>query len=266
VSDWDPGQYERFAAERAQPFWDLAALVEARRIGRAVDLGCGTGELTAGLADRLGIGELVGVDSSPAMLEQAAAHAGHGVRFEEGDLASWTSPGDHDLVFANASLQWVPDHPAVLVRWWAALRPGGQLAVQVPANADHPSHRVAADVAASDPFAAAMGGTPPPDPVARNVLAPEQYAALLHDLGAERQHVRLQVYGHLLASSRDVVEWVKGTSLTRIFKALPAELHDEFLAVYRTRLLEEIGDAAPYFYPFKRILCWATRGDEPKRS
>ncbi len=256
--DWDPGQYERFAAERAQPFWDLVALVEADGgLDRAADLGCGTGELTAELGRRLGTPDMVGVDSSAAMLEAAATHARAGVRFEHGDIAAWTAGHDHDLVFSNAALQWVPDHPGVVARWWAALAPGGQMAVQVPANADHPSHRVAAEVAAASPFLDAMGGTPPPDPVARNVLAPEQYAVLLDHLGATQQHVRLQVYGHTLATSGDVVEWVKGTSLTRIFKALPAELHDEFVAEYRRRLLAVIGDSAPYFYPFKRILFWA---------
>jgi trans-aconitate methyltransferase len=54
-----------------------------------------------------------------------------------------------------------------------------------------------------------------------------------------------------------VVEWVKGTALTRIFKVLPGELHDEFVDVYRRRLLDVLGDRAPYFYAFKRILCWA---------
>ncbi|MFV0306958.1 MAG: methyltransferase domain-containing protein, partial [Desertimonas sp.] len=139
--DWDPRQYQRFAAERAQPFWDLAALVERHAepgsIRRAHDLGCGTGELTAQLAGRLGVTEMLGSDSSPTMLANAAAQARPGVRFEHADLARWTSEGDHDLVFANASLQWAPDHPGVLTRWWAALRPGGHLAVQVPANSDH---------------------------------------------------------------------------------------------------------------------------------
>jgi len=265
-ADWCPEQYERFAAERAQPFWDLADLVGEGRIGaagapirRAVDLGCGTGALTAQLGARLAVDEMTGIDSSPAMLAAAAAHAGTGVRFVEGDVARWTSNGDHDLVFANASLQWVPDHPDVLARWWAALRPGGRLAVQVPANADHPSHRIAADVAATEPFRGDMGGALPPDPVRANVLAPEQYAVLLDHLGAADQHVRLQVYGHRLDSSTDVVEWVKGTSLTRIFKVLPAGLHDEFLDTYRRRLVAELGDTAPYFYPFKRILFRASK-------
>jgi trans-aconitate 2-methyltransferase len=147
----------------------------------------------------------------------------------------------------------------VVSRWWAALAGGGQLAVQVPANADHPSHRVASEVAASEPFLSALGGSPPPDPVATNVLAPEQYAILLDHLGATRQHVRLQVYGHVLDSSGDVVEWVKGTSLTRFANALPPTLYEAFVDEYRQRLLARLGDRAPYFYPFKRILFWASK-------
>lgn len=256
---WDPTQYEKFAAERAQPFWDLAGLLEERPIRRAVDLGCGTGELTAALAASRDIGEITGIDSSAAMLAAAQQHAGPGVRFREGDIGSWSSGGDHDLVLANASLQWVPDHPAVVARWWAALRSGGQLAVQIPTNADHPSHRIAAEVASSEPFRSALGGPPPPDQVAANVLAPEQYAILLNHLGAARQHVRLQVYGHVLERSADVVEWVKGTSLTRFSKLLPPDVFDEFVEEYRRRLLRAIGDTAPYFYPFKRILFWGIK-------
>jgi trans-aconitate 2-methyltransferase len=256
---WDPGQYEKFAAERAQPFWDLAALVEDGPLERAVDLGCGTGALTAQLVARRGIGSMLGIDSSPNMLEQAVAHVGAHLRFEAGDIATWTGHGDVDLVLSNAALQWVPDHVGVVTRWWAALRAGGQLAVQIPANADHPSHRVAAEVAASEPFRSAMGGAPPPDQVAVNVLAPEQYAILLDHLGAARQHVRLQVYGHVLPRAADVVEWVRGTSLTRFTNVLPVALHDEFLTTYTRRLLERIGDGAPYFYPFKRILFWGCK-------
>jgi trans-aconitate 2-methyltransferase len=256
---WDPAQYHKFARERAQAFWDLAGLIHAHPIACAVDLGCGSGELTAQLRRRFVIGELLGIDTSPAMLTEAQTHAEPGLGFELGDLASWTSQGDMDLVFANASLQWVPDHPGVLARWWAGLAPGGQLAVQMPSNADHPSHTIASAMAASEPFLSALGGAPPPDQVAANVLAPEQYAIILDHLGASEQHVRLQVYGHVLASSADVVEWTRGTTLTRIFAALPAELHEPFLAEYRTRVLQAIGDRSPYFYPFKRILFWASR-------
>ena len=204
---WDPGQYGRFAAERSLAFFDLVALLKPVPGGRVVDLGCGPGELTALLPSLLGAGEVLGIDSSTAMLEEAAAHRGPGVTFRLGDLATWEDPAAWDVVFANASLHWAPDHPAVLARWAASLGEHGQLAVQVPANADHPSHLVAAEVAAEEPFASVfVGGSPPPDVVSENVLAPEAYAVVLHDLGFTKQTVRLQVYGHLLGSTADVVE------------------------------------------------------------
>ena len=183
-ADWDPVQYERFKEQRAQPFWDLVDLVriDGEGFGRGVDLGCGTGELTALVAERLRCAEMVGVDNSPGMLEAAEQFAGAGVRFERGDIAAWTADPEYHVVFANAALHWVPDHPAVLRRWTAALRPGGQLAVQVPANADHASHLASADVAMTEPFSSAMGGMPPPDPVAVNVLDPARYSELLFEL------------------------------------------------------------------------------------
>lgn len=262
---WNPGQYAQFAAERSQAFWDLVELIQLPAcggFGRSVDLGCGSGELTAAVTDKLNVVEMVGIDSSDAMLAEARSQLGDSdsrLRFARGDISKWTGRGDHELVIANASLQWVPDHPGVLARWWAALEPGGQLAVQVPANSDHASHRVAAQVAATEPFLSAFNHMPPPDPVAQNVLAPEHYATLLDDLGATHQHVRLQVYAHHLESSASVVEWTKGTSLTRFTRLLPAELTRPFIDAYRERLLETIGDASPYFFPFKRILMWARR-------
>jgi trans-aconitate 2-methyltransferase len=200
---------------------------------------------------------MLGVDNSAAMLAEAAEHAGAGVSFEAGDIGPWTAEARCDLVLANASLQWVPDHAATLARWTAALRPGGQMAVQVPANAMQPAHTVAAALAQTEPFLSAFGAEGPPlDPVREYVLEPEEYARVLYDLGFVEQHVRLQVYGHVLGSSRDVVEWVRGTSLTRFEKRLPAELYAEFLRRYEAELLAVIGDASPYFFPFRRILMW----------
>jgi trans-aconitate 2-methyltransferase len=250
---WDPDQYNRFAAQREQPFWDLAGLIEPVTRAKMVDLGCGDGRLTAALTNELDAASVLGVDSSPAMIEAAATFANDRLAFTLGDLATWRENDACDVVFANASLQWVPDHPSVLANWSASLKAGGQLAVQVPANADHPSHVVAAQVAAE------LLDDPPPDAVAANVLAPERYAEILDELGFERQHVRLQVYAHRLNATSDVVEWVKGTSLTRFKQPLGQDGWDHFVDVYRERLLAELGDHSPYLYPFKRILMWARR-------
>ncbi|HZU80991.1 MAG TPA: methyltransferase domain-containing protein [Acidimicrobiales bacterium] len=250
ASTWDPTQYNRFAAERSAPFWDLAGLLHTVDGPTLVDMGCGDGALTAALHERLGASRTLGIDSSPAMLAETKAVATASCTFAEGDIANGP-PGTFDVVLSNAALHWVPDHAVVLRRWVDALTPGGQLAVQVPANWDHPSHVVSRELGAE-----LLGPDAPPDPVAEHVLAPERYAELLHELGLVEQHVRLQVYGHLLPSPAEVVEWVKGTSLTRFKSVLSAEDFDGFVEEYRRRLLAVLGAPEPFFYPFKRILFW----------
>ena len=260
ASMWDPDQYRRFAVERAQPFHDLLTMIGPGPVRGAVDLGCGPGELTALAARRLDVADMVGIDNSPAMLDVARDHASANVRFDPGDIATWTSDGDVDLVIAAASLQWIPDHTSVLARWTRALAPGGRLAVQVPANSHAPTHTVAAAVAAREPHRSAFGPSgPPPDPVAENVLTPDGYARVVYELGYADIDVRLQVYPHVLPSTRHAVEWVKGTTLTRFSKLMTAEQYARFLVDYERELLDEMGDTEPCFFPFSRILFTARR-------
>ena len=253
---WDPDRYHRFRAQRARPFRDLLALARPCPGGRLLDLGCGSGELTAEAAATLGAAETIGLDTSPAMLETAAAVEAPGVRFELGDLARPEAPGHWDVVLANVSLQWVPDHDDVLADWRARLAPGGQLAVQVPANPDHPSHLAITEVLHSEPFFSLLDGAPPPDPLL-SVRSPEHYAELLWRLGAQDQVVRLQVYGMEMPDVGAVADWTSGTALNRVRAVLDDEQFAEFDRRYRDLLATELGDASPYFYAFKRILMWA---------
>ena len=70
---WDPDQYQRFAGQRARPFFELLARVGATDPRLVADLGCGPGELTAALAGRWPGADVVGVDSSPEMIRAAGA-------------------------------------------------------------------------------------------------------------------------------------------------------------------------------------------------
>jgi trans-aconitate 2-methyltransferase len=202
ASIWNPRQYEKFRDERSAPFFDLMAMVQPLPGGRVVDLGCGTGELTRSLHEHTGATETTGIDSSETMLAKGAAFAGAGLRFERGDVSRWGPEGSFDLVFSNAALQWVDDHERLFPRLMSAVAPAGQIAVQMPANNDHPSHVTAHWVAAQEPFRTYLGGYVRSWPV----MPPEWYAELLDREGFAEQSVRLQVYGHHLGSREDVVE------------------------------------------------------------
>ena len=259
---WSPAQYRRFAAERRQPFDALVALCEPCRSGLAYDLGCGPGELTRELPRRLGVARVVGVDSSDAMLQSAAEHADESVSFQQGDLATFVSPTPVDVMFSNAALHWVPDHAAVLAHWRAQLAPGGQLAVQLPCNGDHPAYQAIAITVAEQ--RALFSGPLPSVASAENVETVERYVEILHGLGASQLNVHLRVFPHALAGPLEVIEWVRGTALHPIRVALNDEAaYGAFLASYEARLRRILGPPdMPYLFTFKRIFLWA-RFDTP---
>lgn len=249
---WNPDQYERFRQERRQPFLDLLSLIDKRPGLKVIDLGCGTGELTGTLHEESGAAQTTGIDNSEAMLSRSESSAG--VSFLLQDIEEFLATRERfDVIFSNAALHWIPDHPRVFAELTSRLNPGGQLAVQVPANDDHPSHLIARQIAMEDHFYEAMSG----EVHETTVLRPEEYAVLLHRLGYSRQTVRMGVYGHLLPSRDAVLDWVRGTMLTRYESRLSPEDFERFLEQYRKRLLQELEDERPFFYPFKRILIWA---------
>lgn len=247
---WDPAQYERFREARERPVHDLLALVQPAPQGRAVDLGCGTGRYTPLLHERVGAAETLGIDSSARMLEQSADHVRDGIRFEQRDLRDLDDlDGRWDVVFANAALQWLPAHEVLLPSLVQQLSPGGQLAVQVPANFGHPSHTVADAIGREfglEPLDRAIGA-----------LSPARYAEILWTSGLRELDVTMRIYGVEMDRTDDVIEWVSGTLLTSFERRLDAARFTEFRTEYRRRLLDELGDpdgSSPYYYAFPRIL------------
>lgn len=211
---WDPAQYGRYADERGRPFADLLARVGARAPRRVVDLGCGTGTVTALLAARWPDALVEGVDSSPEMIARATSVPG--VAFGVGDVREWTMPADCDVLISNATLQWVAGHDALLRSWARALPPRGWLAFQVPGNFAAPSHALLRSLASSPRWAALLDG------VLRHedaVLPPASYAELLQSCGLAVD-VWETTYLHVLSGADPVLEWMRGTGLRPVLAAL----------------------------------------------
>ena len=247
---WNPDQYHRFQRERSRPFFDLVNQIDAAAPRTVADLGCGSGELTASLLDRWPDATIWGVDSSAAMLAQAAPHAEPGrLTFIQADLATWTPPAPLDLIVANASLQWVDDHPRLMRRLADALAPEGWLAFQVPIG--NCAHTILRDLRSQPRWVAQVG----PDRVQSSdrALTATAYIELLSSLGCT-VNAWETTYMQLLQGENAVMEWTKGTCVRPILAALSELEQTEFLAEYGRRLLEAYPPTAyGTLFPFPRL-------------
>lgn len=251
---WNPDLYHKFQAERSAPFFDLLALVEVRPNLTVIDLGCGSGELTRHLAEALPNSDVTGLDSSPQMLEKTASFTRPGLVFQLGDQSTLT--GGWDLIFSNASLQWSENHAELIPRLFGQLKPGGQIAVQMPSNHNHISHRLYREAAQEEPFHSILGGFQRISPV----LSVDEYARLLFDCGAEDIQVFEKVYPHVLENSDAVVEWISGTALVPYFERLGSH-QEEFLKTIRAKMRAAM-PGSPVFHPFRRILFSARKSQQ----
>lgn len=259
MTTWDPVAYARFGDERSRPFHDLLARVGATDPAEVVDLGCGTGALTAVLAARWPGARVVGIDSSADMV--AAARPGVDVRL--GEVTSWTPERPVDVLVTNATLQWVPGHLDLLPRWAAALAPGGWLALQVPGNEQAPSHVLLRETADEPAFRELLAGvaTGP-----GRVLDPAGYAEVLSAAGCVVDAWET-TYLHVLDPAGEhgedaVLAWMSGTALRPVLDALRSHpgAVDEFTAAYGARLRRAYPRRAwgtPL--PFRRVFAVARR-------
>ncbi|MGU3292948.1 trans-aconitate 2-methyltransferase [Williamsia sp. M5A3_1d] len=253
---WNPTQYLAFADHRGRPYGELLARIDSERPRRIVDLGCGPGNLTAGLLARWPDAVVEATDNSPEMV---AAARENGVDARRQDVRDWRPEPETDVVISNATLQWVPEHRELLLRWVGELDSGAHLAFQVPGNFEAPSHRAIRTLAQSDRWREALsdidfrGGETVDDPAG--------YAALLSDAGCAVDAWET-TYVQQLRGEDPVLEWVTGTALTPIRSALD----DNGWEAFRSDLAPLLSAAYPRrrdgttFFPFRRVFVVARTG------
>ncbi|GMU08651.1 trans-aconitate 2-methyltransferase [Corallococcus caeni] len=255
--DWSAAQYTRFEDERNRPIRDLLARIATSEVKRAADLGCGPGNSTELLRARFPQAAVTGMDSSPDMLAAARKRLPD-LRFEQGDIATWSDPGPYDVLLANAVLQWVPDHSAVMPALLSKLEKGGSLAVQMPDNLDEPSHRLMRETASAGPWAGKLGSAANARTVRHEA---DWYFRTLRDAGATVDVWRTTYFHPLTGGAGAVVEWFKGSGLRPFLEPLDAGEKADFLNRYQAgiaRAYPALPDGT-VLLPFPRLFIVATR-------
>lgn len=248
---WDPALYQQFSVHRDRAFHDLVAQVEVSAPRRVVDLGCGPGTLTATLADRWPQAQVVGVDSSPEMIERATEHRRASLDFHLEDLRTWldSCPDDSvDVMVSNATLQWIPEHLTLMTSVARVLAPGGQVAIQVPGNHESPLHALLRARAGSPPYAEHAA-----DATRLVVTTGQDYLEAMSAVGLDAQAWET-TYLHVLQGVDPVFAWISGTGARPVLQALPPELRPRFEQEYRADLRQAY-PPRPYgtVLPFRRV-------------
>jgi len=254
VTVWDPVTYLQFAGERSRPFADLVGRIGATNPRTVVDLGCGPGQLTASLGLRWPNAQLIGIDSSPEMIDSTRQWTGDRVRFEVGDIRDWRPSHPVDVLVSNAALQWVPGHRDLLPQLVDGLDDHGWLAFQVPGNFSQPSHALLHRLAADPRFATATADVAWPE-----AFDPETYLGELSQLGCQVEAWET-TYLHVLSGPDPVFRWMSGTGARPVLQALSGELRAAFVADYQADLRKAYPDQ-PYgtVLPFRRVFVVAHR-------
>jgi len=236
MADWNPNQYLKFEDERTRPSVELLRRVPLVAAERCVDIGCGPGNSTELVADRFPMAQVSGLESSPGMIATAQERL-PGPNFELGDVSTWKPEHRFDLIFANAVLQWVPNHSTLLPQLAHLLRPGGCLAIQMPNNHDEPSHQLMREVAERGSWAGKLSAA---SSAKEQLGSLEDYYAWLLATGCEVD-IWQTTYVHPLSGARAIVEWFKSTGLKPYLDPLTSEERVAFEDTYEAA----IADAYP---------------------
>lgn len=134
TDEWNAEVYHRVSDP--QRAWGGPVLARLPLAGTelVLDVGCGTGRLTAELLQRLPRGRVVGLDLSENMLSTAGRHLipafPSQITFVRANAAALPFQDAADAIFSTATFHWVRDHDRLFASLFAALKPGGRLVAQ----------------------------------------------------------------------------------------------------------------------------------------
>jgi trans-aconitate 2-methyltransferase len=232
--DWDAASYDRISDP--QFGWALEQLERLPLRGEEVvlDAGCGSGRVTALLADRVPRGRVYGVDLAPSMVEHARAALGDRATVSCQDLLELELPEPVDAAFSNATFHWIHDHDALFAALHRVMKPGGRLVAQCGGRGNIDAFRTIADeLAAEEPFA----------PYFAAWQRPWNYAT------ADDTNARLRAAGFVEVSCwlepksvtpADPRAFVQTVCLVRHLDPLPPELHDAFIDAVLSRFKQPL--------------------------
>jgi trans-aconitate 2-methyltransferase len=232
--DWDAATYERLSAPLTAMGTEVLDRLVLRGDEAVLDAGCGTGNVTRVLLERLPHGHVIAVDAAPSMVEQARALLPADVDVRRADLLELVLDEPVDAVLSTATFHWVLDHERLFQRLLAVLRPGGRLVAQC-GGAGNLSQLLGATeaVASSDGWRRFFAGWSRP----MRYAGPDETADLLREAGLT--DVRCWLQPHPITPD-EPLEYLATVPLGAHLDRLPEERKRAFVEEVAARLPEPV--------------------------
>ncbi|HVS36404.1 MAG TPA: methyltransferase domain-containing protein [Gemmataceae bacterium] len=239
---WDAGRYDEKHGFVWQYGGSLVELLDPKPGERILDLGCGTGHLTARIAAAGAI--VVGLDHSAEMLEQARS-AYPQLQFIQADARDFTFAEPFDAVFSNAVLHWVRPPEAVIRRVRDALRPGGRFTAELGGRGN--VRRIEAAMhAAAERLHIHLSG---PQWYFPGVA---EYASLLEAEGLEVRYATLFDRPTPLDGEKGLRDWVLMFGRATV-DGIPAERREDFLTAVEDAARPDLYRDGGWFADYRRL-------------
>ena len=245
--DWDAATYDRVSDP--QMAWAREQLSRLALAGDEVvlDAGCGSGRVTALLADLVPRGRVYAVDVAPSMVAHAREALGDRATVFCQDLVELDVPEPVDAIFSNATFHWIHDHDTLFAALHHALKPAGQLVAQCGGRGNIDAFRTLADtIAGEEPFAPYFANWQRP----WNYATDTETAARLANAGFAEVKCWLEPKS---VTPDDPRSFIQTVCLVRHLDPLPSELRGPFV----DRVLGRGGD--PLVLEYVRLNITARR-------
>ncbi len=251
---WNANLYDKFNKERIQPSIDLVTRID-KACKRILDVGCGSGMSTLALRNRFPEAEIVGVDLSAAMLDNAKKILPDVEWIQRDCSESLEDLGQFDLVFSNAFLQWLPDQEKFIRNIHGGIKENGMLAMQIP---NFETMRIAQIIRETAAAFDSEGNifTDMTDNCYNHSLTTYYNMMMKYYSTVEVWQTN---YIHQMNSSDDVVEFVKSTALIPYLERLTETQQKEFLGqlCQKTAQCYRACANGKVLFPFERLFYMA---------
>ncbi len=252
---WNPEKYNQFKNIRYQPFFDLLNLISNKNLKQCIDIGCGTGEQTSILSDKIKDANFLGIDSSKEMLAQSTKYENDKLRFKNSTIKKFARSESHwDLIFSNAALQWSDDHHQLFPQLISKINSGGQFAVQMPFQKENILNTILLELVQENPFSNFLEGFIRHS----SVLSIDEYAKIMFEEGLDNITIFLKVYPIIADNETTLYNFISGSALIPYMERLDPEQQELFKLANTKRIVARYLNF-PAIYSFKRILLYGIK-------